>query len=370
MPRISEQVAVARMRERGAQPLDPFPGTQMPWRCRCFTCGAVSSPRYNDVVNKGTGVCRGACRSQKIAEKLSLDTNEAEALMRLHGWEPLENYPGAGKLWRSQCVTCGIISGKKLAHVQKGRGGCKHCLGMVVTDTSASKIMNLADLEPLVSYPGSQAPWLSRCRLCGHFTQPTYSHVKARGHQCWNCRGGKISVALRFGDAEARAMMHDAGLEPLAAYPGSMAPWKSRCLGCESTVTPTLHGIRSGQGGCARCAGRGIDLTKDGYLYLVVHDEREALKVGIANSEQRLRQHGSAGWRLVARWNAEIAQDAREIERATLQWFRNIDIPYAFERGEMKYRGYTETASLSDIASDDVVEFIGRFANEYLRRVA
>ncbi|MFJ8475734.1 hypothetical protein [Kitasatospora sp. NPDC094011] len=369
MPRIPEAVAIERMRERGAEPLEPFPGTQKPWRCRCLTCGFESSPRYNDVVNKGTGPCRGGCRSRKISASLALDPGEAAALMRAHGWDPLEDYPGAGTPWKCRCATCDTVSPKKLAHVQNGRGGCRHCLGMAVTDAAARLVMTQANLEPLGEYRGSQEGWLSRCQLCQQLVRPTYSHVKARGHQCRHCRGGKISTALRFGDAEAVAMMLDSDLEPLVSYPGSMKPWASRCLRCGYTVAPSLHNVRAGQGGCTHCAKRGIDLGAPGYLYVVVHDQRLALKVGIANVDERLRQHESQGWRVSARWNVNITQDAREVERETLAWLRYRGIPYAFERGEMKYRGYTETASLKDVPSDELIGFIDRLDCGVLQRV-
>lgn len=162
--------------------------------------------------------------------------------------------------------------------------------------------------------------------------------------------------------ADARAAMLDAGLEPLDPYPGIMNPWRAVCLGCGQHVSPALHNIRSGQGGCTHCAVRGIDLAKPGYLYLIVHDDRQALKVGIANVEQRLKQHARDGWRLVGRWNADVVRNAREIERETLDWFTRQDIPYAFERGEMRYRGYTETARLADVSLGDVEAFVNNLA--------
>src|SRR3974390_2876242 len=110
MPRrIPEAVAIQAMLERGAQPLVPFPGTQNPWRCECLTCHEISCPRYNDVVNKGTGPCNKTCRSRKIAAKLARDGAEAVAVMLRFGWEPIDEYPGAGKSWRCRCVQCGII---------------------------------------------------------------------------------------------------------------------------------------------------------------------------------------------------------------------------------------------------------------------
>lgn len=97
------------MRARGAEPLVPFPGTQKPWRCRCLVCGGESSPRYNDVINKGSGVCRGACRSRKISDGLRRDATEAVVVMRAWGWEPMEHYPGAGKQWSCRCMQCGSV---------------------------------------------------------------------------------------------------------------------------------------------------------------------------------------------------------------------------------------------------------------------
>jgi hypothetical protein len=369
MPRrVTEADAVALMRERGAEPLVPFPGTQKPWRCRCSVCGGESSPRYNDVVNKGTGVCRGACRSRKISHGNRRDATQVAVVMRAWGWEPLEDYPGAGKQWNCRCMQCGGTFPKKLAHVQMDRGACRHCLGVLVTPESAREVMLQADLEPLVEYPGSQKPWLSRCLRTGHVGRPTYSHVKARGHQCWQCRGENIAMALSFTSEQASAIMHDAGLEVLVAYPGSMKPWEARCLGCGSLVSPSLHNIRSRQGGCTKCAVRGIDLTKPGYLYLVRHDGHRALKVGIANISERLRQHTSLGWQVVGRWEADIVQDAREIEREVLSWFKKLGIPFALERGEMKYRGYTETASLDQVEITRVEAFIDLLSQGVLRR--
>ena len=353
MPRrVSEADAIEAMQARGARPIEPFPGTQLPWKCLCLTCNEVSSPRYNDVVNKGTGVCSKTCRSRKIAAKLLRDGAEACAIMLEWGWDPLVDYPGAGKGWPSRCIHCGVIKSKKLAHVQKGRAGCTNCAGRDVSDELARKTMTEADLEPLVEYPGSLQPWLCRCMRCGHVGTPTYAKVRTRGHQCWSCRSEKIANALRLDEEEAIASMLEKALDPLVPYPGSTdLPWKARCMKCETVLDPgpTLHNVRGSQGGCAACAERGIDPTKPGYLYLVVHDGYQALKWGIANIDQRLTQHVSQGWKLVARWNFDLTRDAWAIERQIKAWVRGQGVPKALAADQMKYGGHTETAYLADI---------------------
>ncbi|MBM9624426.1 hypothetical protein [Streptomyces zhihengii] len=146
--------------------------------------------------------------------------------------------------------------------------------------------------------------------------------------------------------------MLEKALDPLVPYPGSTeVPWKSRCKKCEMVLDPgpTLHNIRGSQGGCGFCAERGIDPSKPGYLYLVVHDGHQALKWGIANLEQRLAQHLSQHWRLVARWNFDLTRDAWAFERQIKAWVRGQGIPKALAADQMKYRGHTETAYLSDM---------------------
>jgi hypothetical protein len=359
--RIAEVAAIAAMLERGTRPLDPFPGTQLPWRSRCLTCGEVSEPRYNDVVNKGTGACNKTCRSLKISAKNSRNDAEAAAVMRQWGWEPLESYPGAGKQWLSRCIHCGTIKPKKLAHVQKGRGGCTGCAGHDVTDESARKLMRQADLEPLVDYPGSMQPWLSRCLRCDHIGTPTYAKVRARGHQCWSCRSGRIADALRLDENVAIASMLEKGLDPIDPYPGSTGiPWKARCMICETILDPgpMLHNIRGAAGGCATCAERGINPAKPGYLYLVIHEGHATLKWGIANIEHRLVQHISQGWEFVARWDFDLTRDAWAFERQIKTWVRGQGIPKALNAEQMKYGGHTETALLSDISVQELQAYV------------
>ncbi|WP_307058418.1 hypothetical protein [Streptomyces achromogenes] len=312
-------------------------------------------------MNKGTGVCNKTCRSLAIAAKLTRDGAQAAAVMLTWGWDPLEDYPGAGKPWHARCVHCGAIKPKKLSHVQNGRGGCTNCAGRDVTDESARKLMTEADLEPLVGYPGSMQPWLCRCMRCSHIGTPTYAKVRARGHQCWSCRSEKIADALRLDATEAMASMLEKGLGPLVPYPGSTElPWKARCVTCETVLAPgpTLHNIRGSQGGCPTCAERGINPARPGYFYLVVHDGHGALKWGIANLEQRISQHVSQGWRLVARWNFKQTSDAWAVERQIKTWVRGQGIPRALTAGQMKYGGHTETAFLADIDVHLVRQYI------------
>lgn len=63
----------------------------------------------------------------------------------------------------------------------------------------------------------------------------------------------------RITEDAAHQSMVDAGLTPLVPYPNYDSPWECECTKCKRIVTPSLHSIRSGQGGCGYCAGTKVD---------------------------------------------------------------------------------------------------------------
>lgn len=67
------------------------------------------------------------------------------------------------------------------------------------------------------------------------------------------------NVPAKITEENAREFMVLAGITPLVSYPGYEIPWESECSKCKKIVTPTLHSIKSGQGGCAYCAGKKVD---------------------------------------------------------------------------------------------------------------
>jgi hypothetical protein len=62
--RVNAADAIAVMREAGLEPLDPFPGSVIPWTARCRECGQISRVKYAKV-KFGTG-CR-VCAARRPA---------------------------------------------------------------------------------------------------------------------------------------------------------------------------------------------------------------------------------------------------------------------------------------------------------------
>jgi hypothetical protein len=371
--------AAERFKSRGGT-LVPgtWVNTNKPCTVICNTCGEENKKaRYNDIVNKGTGVCHGICRGKKISVALKTPDLEAREAMRRGGWEPspTEPFPGKGRNWTCTCIDCGTEYSKRLSVVQDGGGGCQTCLGMVIDPDEAVAIMISHDHEPIDPYPGaSQEPWPAwclRCRAkgCSVVTTAYFSRIKYRGHQCWSCRNERLSEVLRYTDAEASALMLKFGYKPQVDYPGSVeTPWPSVHEGAEGApcglpVKPALHNILAGQGGCSTCAQRGPDYAAPGYLYLITRELTG--KIGIGGSlvnpgNDRLRTHGRENWNIVARWDFPKLLEAHSIEQATKSWLRDRGINWV-RHEDMPYGGHTETFSLSEISAVAVREFITNY---------
>ncbi|MFJ3421827.1 hypothetical protein ACIPN8_36410 [Streptomyces sp. NPDC086082] len=362
--RVTEAAAVRALLERGAQPLEAFPGTQHPWRCRCLRCGEINFPRYNDVVNKGGGPCQGTCRSRKIADKLMHDGVKAAAAMEQHGWLPLERYPGAGKAWQCRCAQCAAVKTKRLTHVRNGRARCTHCAGQTTDATVAAAIMTAAGLAPLTPYPGLELrPWLARCLRCTHLGAPTLASVRLRGHQCWACQAIAFPTRRALDEQQAVACMLTHGLHPLDPYPGRAdAPWTSRCTTCDSYSAPVPQKLPGHHGGCPVCAQQGISPGEPGDLYLVLHDDLRALGWGVTQAGRRHLHSARRAWQVLACWRFPAAQDAWALGRHLKQQIRASGCPTAPPAGAASGPVWAQTASLDHVSSSQVVRIIEEIA--------
>jgi hypothetical protein len=114
---IPEDVAVDVMRAAGYVPLEQYPGSGMPWRCRCSSCGQERTPMY--VSAKKDHGCAN-CRNDRIPEDVAVD------VMRAAGYVPLEQYPGSGNPWCCRCTTCGQERTPRYTAVKMGNR-CGNC---------------------------------------------------------------------------------------------------------------------------------------------------------------------------------------------------------------------------------------------------
>jgi hypothetical protein len=185
--RIPREEAFALMETAGFTPVEPYPGAGEPWRCSCMKCGLESTPRLSTVKRSGSG-CRFCNKPEWSAE-------DAEDLMRAAGLEPLEPFIAVNRRWRSRCDGCGNEVSPTLSKVRARGRVCRYCSGKHVDPAAAGDVMRAHGYEPLEPYPGSLKPWLCRCATCSRERTPTYAMVKSQGTRCAYCTGVKVDPA-------------------------------------------------------------------------------------------------------------------------------------------------------------------------------
>jgi hypothetical protein len=305
--------AEAEMRASGLEPLEPYPGANSAWRCRCKECGKEVSPRLNSVRSMGQGGCRYCGGTAPV------DPDAAVAEMRAAGLEPLEPYPGANKPWLCRCKTCDNKVRPRLTTIRK-RHGCRYCGGTApIAPDVAEAEMRAVGLEPMESYNNSHKPWLCRCQKCGHAVSPTLSSVR-QGKGCRYCGIGKVALAQAVPAAQAEAEMRAAGLEPLVPYTSSHKPWHCRCQKCGNEVSPSLSNVRR-RNGCRYCADYGFQPSKPAIVYLITNPEWGAHKIGIAGVKtNRLENWRRYGWTVHNTLRLDRGDVAEAVEQEVLRW--------------------------------------------------
>ena len=421
--RTDPELAAARFRARGLEPLEPFPGADPPWRARCITCGNEVSPRYA-VLDQMKNACR-YCAGKDV------NPEQAIEVMRASGLEPLEPYPGGHTRWRCRCVYCGNEVQPHYSLVKSKGSGCKYCKGRAVVEGEPERLASENGLEPLEKYPGSGARWHCRCITCGNEVGVRFDRMKARGYRCIYCQQrpwySEWPSPRKRTDAEAREEMLARGLEPLEPFPGAKQPWRCRCTKCLREVSPTVarvigrgtgcrycakntvdeqtvslvmaeaelepleayrtalskwhmrclkcckdfyakyNTVQQG-GGCPFCNTRGFDFEGPALIYIITHSQLDAHKVGVMGTEtKRLRDHGRNGWITYKTLPVPTGFDALRIEQAVLNTLRNeLGYSPAVDQTEMPQGGWTETVSADEISLPDLWELVGEVADELL----
>lgn len=242
--------AVKLMLDAGLEPLEPYPGSNVKWKCKHLKCGETVYPMHSWVV-AGSGGCL-KCGYVKNKEKQIFSDKQARSLFLKNGLEPQVPYPGAGKPWKSRCAKCKQIVSPTYNSIASGTG-CGVCAGKIVVPEIAEEIMRKASLEPLAPYPGSKTKWKCQCMKCGEIVYPNYGDVKQGDGGCKFCGGHFLEPE------DAVATMRFNNLEPLEPYKNTGTPWKCKCLKCGKTVTPRHNSLQGGSGGCKYCAKRFVD---------------------------------------------------------------------------------------------------------------
>jgi hypothetical protein len=248
----------------GARPLEPYPGSAVPWTCQCLLCESTITPTLGKV-RSGRRPCR-VCSRARAGELRRLSERDACLEARsLAGVTPLERYPGLiHSKWKCRCNSCGSVVEVTLHNIRAGHGACRKCgharggeKRRMPNDEAAIEIQGTGNVTPLEPYPGrTDVPWRCQCNECGAIVSPTLGNVRMRGGSaCKPCGTRRGSAAQKIPEGTAIDLMRSRGADPTEPYPGFGKRWKCVCTSCGREVSPTLGNALKGHNPCSHCTG-------------------------------------------------------------------------------------------------------------------
>jgi hypothetical protein len=349
--KIDPAAAAALMRAANLEPQVPFSSGKTPWRCRCTVCERVVTPCYANVRN-GTGGCV-YCAGNRV------DEAAVEARVRAAGWELLASYPGSGAPWPVKCVRCDAITTKRWNDVRSGVAGCRFCAQRAVHPAAAEASMLAVGLQPLEPYRGNHYGWLCRCLVCLEEYRPRLNTVRSDGSGCFRCGIRRAGQLRRIDSAVAASRMQERGFEPEEPYPGSHAAWRCRHDACGNVREVTYHAVVDGGIGCADCAVSGFKPGAPALVYVITHEGFAAHKVGITGvGKYRLQQWRNRGWSVVMTREFAVGVDARAVEQTVLDWLRGpLALPAGLPPG---MDGWTESVPAGLLPVEELVARVGK----------
>ena len=178
--RMSEDVAFSLMLEKNIKPIEPYQSVSSPWKSVCLVCKNEVSPRLASII-KGQGGC-AYCAGNLI------DVSEILARMEEVKLRPLVPYPGAHQKWDCECLRCNRVVSVSYIYIRHSQTlGCQYCSKSKVDSKEAIQVMKLAQLEPLEEYPGRHKGWKSRCLKCLQVVSPAYGSIMQGQGGCKFC---------------------------------------------------------------------------------------------------------------------------------------------------------------------------------------
>lgn len=345
---ISADEAVARIRDAGFEPIDPYPGSVLAkWRC-WHLCGAECSPTLNNA--RSAKPCR-SCGGRSL-----VSADDAVALMRERGLEPLEPFPGRTEPWRCRCIAAGHEVSVKFWQRTNTRG-CPTCgparkaASQARNDAPAAEgLIRAKGLVVIEPYPGSSAPWRVACGRCGEHMTVIVANMRFAGAtgRCPSCFRNELVAR----DTE---WCERYGWTVLDVPVRVSEPWtlRHRC-GVVHRFEP--GSVQTVSGGCPECATHGYSKLRPGYLYLLRLPEHDAMKIGITNVlDRRLAQHRlNFEHEVIQVWGPLPGHLPPLVEgRVKAYWGKTESLP-ALEG----CNGHTEITSLATHSIDDVISLV------------
>lgn len=364
---VPEDVAKARMLAAGMIPAEDYPGRiNVPWLCRCERCDRADTYLVQYVLRdqrRKPGRGCGDCRREDFSLARRQEKHPAAVkVMNAAGLTPLDLFPGRNVRWRCSCHTCDDEVFPRLGSILAGQGGCTRCgtrrsaEKRRIPEDRARAQMIRRGFDPITPYEGCTRPWLSTCHVCKKPVSPTLADV-LNGHGCLMCKGRRVDSAA------AKELFLRKGFVPLKPFPGGVKmPWYS-LHECGNQVSPTLARVRRAtiRTACTVCSPGGWSDDVPSLVYVIVHLEWDAGKVGIMNlGSRRLDVFRGQGWQVVGTVAFSTGHEARQIEKSALDLVMGTGadrIPPYLSPEELP-GGWTETFAVAHTTGEEALEIV------------
>ena len=326
---------------------------------QCLVCGYEARCTASDLKN-ALGCFK--CGKKRGGDKRKLILKDVKQIYLDHDLELIGKYENSAKAIEARCLKCKRIVKKSVSSIKRHGNGCVYCSLDKVDPAEAVEGIRSRGFEPLEPFPGPKTPWKCKCRICGRVSRPTPVSKNQNGSKCSFCSKNRVDPS------EAVEYMLSQNIEPLEPYKGSNKPWRCRCLECTREIKTRYTSIKNGIG-CRFCAIGGMDLDAPAFVYLIVHDEYDALKVGIGSQQLRIRQHTNLGWKVVKVWNFRTGYKATAVEEQVLTHLKEkLGLFHYLTKEEMPQKGHTETFGLDDIDVYSAEKLITKCAHLKLKK--
>lgn len=215
----------------------------------CQVCGSRYKARANSYFNSRRVAGCNYCARRTPGNKKNIESLRGFALR--HNGELLsEVYVRRNHTYTWKCGA-GHVFQANFNNLASRNVFCNECENRqskeFITQTEATDLFSGYGFDLIGEYSGRTRYAKTKCQVCGFEGSQILSKLRAGGGKCKGC----IEASR---EAEARTLLEQVGVSPIAPYPGIYEPWLCKCAKCSNEISPSIWNIQRGQGPCKFCS--------------------------------------------------------------------------------------------------------------------
>lgn len=328
------------------------------WKC-------AKGHKYSSTIsNRSRGGKCPVCSNKKVLKGFNdIGTTHPKLAKEADGWDPTKTLASTSKSLNWKCSKGHKWSAIGFSRV-KG-SNCPTCVNRKILSGHNDLKTTHPDLakfavgwDPSKLGAGSRKRVEWSCKNKHTWKAPVY--IRVRNRNCAFCSGDLLWKGfndLKTTHPEIAKEAYKWNSSNLMA--GSLKRVKWKCSkGHIWSTSVYIRTRKTRPSGCPTCAPSGFDSNLDGWLYLLKHNEKKLLQIGISNyPEERVALHRGRGWILMGLKGPMKGYDARRLEKEILIAIKKRGARIK-PRSAERFDGYTESWSKSTLPVKSISELI------------